>query len=236
MKRHICVCALVWSAALNPALSADDCSVDMIEGRYAIVGQLWDLRNAPPTPASFSGAFVADGKGRIAEYLDVLTAVTPQNTSRSVFRDLVAEAKAAGSAIIYEVEPDCRVRIQAQLMTPFGVVPVHLEGALAAGGREILLSQVNSPLFVSTSVAKSVRDPVGQLGQQSEAIKALLDRPGSITGLLVTSTVRLPRACDHRAKTLGGSQTLSPSVLASLLLPPPGSLSDRVREVRVHSR
>lgn len=183
MKTHVFAVALAWISILAPGLTAEDCSTDMIEGRYALVGQLWDLRNSPPTPATVGGMINADGNGKIVEWLDALTAVTPEGSSRSVFRDVAEEAKAAGSAIAYEVEPDCRARIQAEVLTPFGVVPIHLEGAVAAGGREILLSQVDSPLFVSTVVAKSVKDPVGQIGRQSEAIQRLLERLAIRNGL-----------------------------------------------------
>ncbi len=168
----------------TPLGAAEVCELSDIEGRYAVYSQLWDLRASPPSPATISGTFYANGTGAITEWRDVLTtSVLAEQRSRTVPRDVIAAASAAGFPVLYEVDSDCRFRIQTQVLTPRqGVQPVRLEGAIASGGRELFITQVDS-FFVSTAVAKSVEDPAARGAARAADIKELLDRVAVRNGL-----------------------------------------------------
>lgn len=190
------ILTLVCTAALAvPAFPSDGdgCSTEDFQGRYAVQALIFNTSVAPPRPETAGGSLYADGEGRITEWTDILTIGSSDGTgTRNVPRDLVAEATAANSELRYEVNADCRMQLGGDLMTPFGVVPLSLNGALVDGGRSVLLTQVSD---VRVSVAEfratggdeddeEIVDRISGLEAQIGDLKDLLDRVAIRNGLV----------------------------------------------------
>lgn len=153
-----CIVGLLAAAAAPIAAGGEEparCSNRDFRGLYAYALSGSDLRNTPASALSASGAFRADGRGKITMWNDAFAMQIAGMPVKTVVPDvdMVAAAAAAGYEIVYTVAADCRIEIVSVILTPAGPVDLHIRGTLADGGDELLF-QTGTPYIIGTGQAK----------------------------------------------------------------------------------
>jgi hypothetical protein len=161
--------------SLLPAgAAAANCSNADFFGRYGFMVQGQILQDGPRDirPEWIAGTVYADGYGVITEWLDTDVRAPDSGGSQQVQqRDVVAFATANGGSITYEVSPDCRMVLRADLV----VALIEVHGVLMQGGQEFRGVQTSPEGFMGGGVFKSM-DPPGAVLETK--IDRLLNRFG----------------------------------------------------------
>lgn len=159
--------------------AAAECSNADFAGRYSFMVQGQILQDGPKDirPEWIAGTVYSDGAGVITEWKDTDVRVPESGVSQSVQeRDVVAFAAANGGSVTYEVTPDCRMTLRANLV----VAVIEVRGGLMQGGQEFHGVQTSPEGFMGGGVFKSIDPPAA--GLLSE-LKSLLDRVAVRNGL-----------------------------------------------------
>ena len=159
--------------------AAAECSNADFAGRYGFMVQGQILQDGPRDirPEWIAGTVRSDGAGVITEWKDTDVRAPESGVSQSVQeRDVVAFAAANGGSVTYEVAPDCRMTLRADLV----VALIEVQGVLMHGGQELRGVQTSPEGFMGGGVFKSIDPPAA--GRLSD-LKDLLDRVAARNGL-----------------------------------------------------